>query len=124
MDAAETTTLVKQLVHEHGFERAGVTAAAPLPRAADLRRWLAAGRAGEMHYMERHLEQRCDPSRLLAGARSVVVAALGYAQRRPDAPPGRPGRVALYAWGEDYHDVVSGRLKALLLWMRETSPAR
>jgi epoxyqueuosine reductase len=97
-----------------GFDLAGVAAAAPSPESAAFRDWLARGFAGEMQYLARRVEERVDPSRLFAGARSILAVALVY-----DAEPGRPepargqGIVARYAGGEDYHDVVGERLRAL-----------
>jgi epoxyqueuosine reductase len=69
-----------------------------------------------MAYLHRHLEQRIDPARLLEGARSVIVVALLYHQTPPPPPAvaDEPiGRVAMYAWGDDYHRVVRKKLHAL-----------
>ena len=70
-----------------------------------------------MHYMENHFDLRIDPSRLVPGARSVITLLLNYfpAREQPaDAP-----RVARYAYGEDYHDVIRHKLKELLRRIRE-----
>jgi epoxyqueuosine reductase len=57
------------------------------------------------------------------GARSVIVTATLYNTDRPYSAqlPGDAARVSRYAWGDDYHDVIGGRLESLLAWMRETS---
>jgi epoxyqueuosine reductase len=67
--------------------------------------------------MERGEEKRCDPQKVLPGARSVIVMALNYFQ---DVETGvtsanskigaAHGRVARYAWGDDYHDVIAAKL--------------
>lgn len=74
-----------------------------------------------MSYLHRYREQRADPRTLLADARSIIVCALVYHQPAP-APPtdDHPrGRVAMYAWGEDYHVVVRDKLTRLVDRMRE-----
>lgn len=96
-----------------GFDLAGVARAEPTPESGFLREWIARGFGGEMHYLERHLEQREDPRRLLEGARSVVAVGLVYDPGRGAGPAPGTGRVARYAGGEDYHEVLWGRLRAL-----------
>ena len=97
-----------------GFSACGLAPAAPLPkeRAEALHRWLAAGMHGEMSYLERHATLRLDPTLLVPGARTVVSVALNY---YPAATPPEGGfRLARYALGLDYHDVMRRRLRALL----------
>ncbi|MDD9968492.1 MAG: tRNA epoxyqueuosine(34) reductase QueG [Myxococcales bacterium] len=101
-----------------GFARMGVARVEPLePEAEQLRRWLDAGMHGQMDYMSRTYEVRADPSHpgMLPGARSVVVFVMPYA-RASDAeePVGpEPGRIARYARGRDYHNVLHKRLRKL-----------
>ena len=70
-----------------------------------------------MDWIERTVEKRCDPQRVLPGARSVVALAMNYWQgdeeRRPDADTTSSGRIARYAWGNDYHKVVEAKLREL-----------
>jgi len=104
---------VKGLALAVGFDLAGIARAEPTPESEFLREWLARGLAGEMHYLGRRVEERVDPRRVLEGARSVVAVGLVY-----DSGPGpasEPGafRVARYAGGEDYHDVLLDRVRAL-----------
>jgi epoxyqueuosine reductase len=100
-----------------GFEVVGATAADPLPRDwAAFMAWLDAGRGAGLGYMSSRTEARGDPRTLLPGALSVVTVAVAYGtEEAPDADrtEGRFGRVARYAWGLDYHDVVPPRLEAL-----------
>jgi epoxyqueuosine reductase len=66
-----------------------------------------------MAYMQRGEEKRCDPQKVLPGARSIVVLALNYFQGHAAAARGtapKPGRIARYAWGDDYHDVIAAKL--------------
>jgi epoxyqueuosine reductase len=107
-----------------GFERCGICSAEIIGRGDYYRRWLSLGRAGTMDYLHRNQEQRIDASRLLPGAKSVIVCALNYHQ--PDPPPvddtdANPktdgvasGRVAMYAWGDDYHRIIKRKLFAII----------
>jgi epoxyqueuosine reductase len=66
-----------------------------------------------MDYLERTRRERVDPPRLLPGARAAVAVALSYHTSSDDeSAPGRM-RVARYAAGSDYHEVMRPRLEAL-----------
>ncbi|GAB4244877.1 MAG: tRNA epoxyqueuosine(34) reductase QueG [Candidatus Methylacidiphilales bacterium] len=91
-----------------GFARCG-----PLPHGDYLQRWLAEGQAGDMDWLTRGLGSRLDPSNLLPGARTLIVAGMNSYQPRP---AGR-GTVARYALGGDYHDLIRGRLKEVATWL-------
>jgi epoxyqueuosine reductase len=105
---------------ELGFQRSGVARAEPLSLEGErLRTWLAAGRHGEMTYMEETADVRADvrDGGMLPSARSVVVFAMSYA--RADAPEGpAPGRVARYAQGRDYHNILDKRVRKLAKLLR------
>jgi epoxyqueuosine reductase len=100
---------------ELGFQRLGVARAELLtPEDERLRSWLAAGRHGAMRWMEDTAEVRTNPTHagMLPSAKSVVVLATAYA--RAEAPEGpAPGRVARYAQGRDYHNVLQKRARKL-----------
>ena len=110
---SELADRVKALALALGFDLAGVAPAEPTPETAYLREWLARGFAGEMGYLARRVEERVDPRRLMPGAASIVMVGLVYDPgARPAPAPGR-GAVARYAGGEDYHEVMGERLRAL-----------
>ena len=110
------TAAVKARALELGFERVAVGPAGPPEHGAAFERWLDAGYAGGMAYLERGRAERLDPARLLPGCRAVVAVALAYAPR--EETPGWSG-VARYARGQDYHDVMRPRLAALVALLRE-----
>ena len=111
MSNADLVRYIKRLASEAGFDRCGIAPAEPIGRRNYLREWLTAGRAGSMAYLHDHFDQRADPRRLVDGAKSVVVVALNYYQEAPAAQDDRPrGRVARYAWGDDYHKVIKDKL--------------
>ncbi len=104
---------VKALALGLGFDLAGIAPATPLPETEFLRDWLARGFAGEMHYLARRVEERVDPQRVLSGAKSAIVVGFVYHHgMRHDFVSGE-SRVSRYAGGEDYHDVLLDRLRAL-----------
>ena len=104
---------VRDLARGAGFDLVGVAPAEPPRESEFLREWIARGYAGEMHYLERRVEERVDPRRLLEGAKSAVVVGLVYDPGPREEPAPGAGRVARYAGGEDYHDVMWERLRAL-----------
>ncbi len=119
-DPARLAARAKGLALALGFDRAGVAPADPPAHATQFRDWLARGYAGEMTYLERRMEERLDPALVVADARSILCVASVYAERdagrkgelRSGVPADR-ARVARYALGADYHDVMRRRLLAL-----------
>ena len=107
-----------------GFDAVGVTTLERNAHAAELDRWLAAGHAGTMTYLQRQAEKRKDPRRIMRGARVAVVTLTNYYHGSADpgaAPRGQP-HVAQYAWSSDYHDVLGTRLEKLATAIREVAP--
>ena len=94
-----------------GFDSCRIARCEPPRHGREFEAWLAEGAAGEMDWLARGAEKRGDPQKVLFGARSVIVVALNYWQG--GAPPANGGRVARYAWGDDYHDVMLARLRQL-----------
>jgi epoxyqueuosine reductase len=107
---------VKARAQELGFDGVAIGPATPPPHGSAFARWLDAGYAGTMTYLERGRADRLDPGRLLPGARAVVAVALAYAPAE-DSPEWLG--VARYARGADYHDVMRPRLEALARFVRE-----
>lgn len=117
-----TSAEIKARALEIGFDLCGVAPAAEFPELGRLREWIAQGYAGEMSYMARTANRRADVRRVLPSARSVIVVAVNYNVNRPystERADSSQARIARYAWGDDYHEVLPHRLEALLAWMRE-----
>lgn len=111
--------LIKQKAQELGFLYIGFSKAEFLEKEAmDLDKWLKHNYQGKMAYMENHFDKRLDPRLLVDGAKTVVSFLYNYfpteVQNDPDAP-----KISKYAFGEDYHDVIKDKLKALMQFMLE-----
>ena len=99
---------VEVLARALGFPLFGVTAPELPARYSDrFCEWLAAGGAADMEFIERHAEKRVTPELVLRGAQSVLVFATPYPS---EAGGGPRAKVARYALGRDYHQVLPGRL--------------
>jgi epoxyqueuosine reductase len=119
---AALTEAVKARALALGFDLVAVGPAEPPEHGDAFARWVADGRAATMAYLERRLPERLDPRRVLPEARSVVCVALNYYQGESADPSWTP--VARYAWGRDYHDVMTPRLEALARFIGEAAGAR
>jgi epoxyqueuosine reductase len=104
---AETLRRSKQL----GFDSCRVARCEPPRHAAEFGAWLKDGAAGEMQWLQRAAEKRADPQKILPGARSVIVVALNYWQGANAPQPS--ARIARYAWGDDYHNLMLEKLRQL-----------
>ena len=98
-----------------GFAVCRFATAETAPHADALRVWLEEGLHGDMAWMERTREARESPECVLHGVRTVVVLAMNYFH--PDLPlpldNAARGKVARYAWSDDYHEVIGARLASL-----------
>lgn len=118
MNLSERSQFIKNISRSLGFDFCGIAKAAFLDEDAQrLEQWLSKGFHGTMQYMENHFDLRTDPSKLVPGGRSVITLLMNYfpGEKVSGANP----KVAKYAWGEDYHDVIRTKLKSLLFDMRE-----
>ncbi len=97
-----------------GFTKVRVAPVGPPPGVARYDAFLAAGRHADMDWMIRGRDARAEPTRLLPGAASAVALGVSYGGPVPPDPGGLTGRVARYAWGRDYHNVVGKRVRKLV----------
>ena len=116
---------VKERARSLGFDLVGIAPAEPSRLRDYFRRWLDDGQAGEMEYLARRFDERTDPRNYLPGARSVVCVAMNYhvpLQAVPESERQHHGRIARYALGDDYHELIKTRLHELADWMRDAVP--
>lgn len=119
------TALITQAARELGFDVVGISRLPPQPapnhnpsvspyRLLDrLHEWLQRGFHASMNWMTRDPERRADPALVLPGCRSIISVGMNYyTDHRADERPGN-GRIARYAWGLDYHNIMGDRLTQL-----------
>lgn len=120
---AVTSIAIKEHAGTLGFNKIGIVSAAPLDEEERrLKDWLARGYHATMGWMARDVEKRVRPGEIFPGARSVVVVALNYYTPHQHEENPATGKVSRYAWGDDYHDVMTAKLRALLAWIKEQDP--
>lgn len=105
---------IKRLGYECGFDIVRVTTADAFARdeAAALQRIRDGHMDGFTWYTEDRVRRANRPRALLKGAKSVISLALSYNTGEPDTFDEQPrGKIARYAWGDDYHDVIKRRLR-------------
>lgn len=120
---SDPKTLIRQKALEFGFDAVGfASAAAPWPEGARLKAYVEAERHGQMAWMAETVERRSHPTAMWDGAVSAVMLGLNYG---PAADPltrlkdADLANISVYAQGEDYHEIIKPRLKALGRWMVE-----
>jgi epoxyqueuosine reductase len=120
---AELKQRLVSFAREVGFDSCRVAACGFAPHADEFRNWLDEGGHGEMSYMERGKEKRCHPQKVLPQARSIIVLTMNYFQgeqvRRSSRRVGTTGRIARYAWGDDYHDLIPDKLDKIDEFLRQ-----
>jgi epoxyqueuosine reductase len=122
MSAAEEK--IKAKARELGFTKAGIARAGRLDAEAEhLQEWLTRGYQGSMDWMARNFEKRVDPREILPGASSIIAVAMNYYADTPHPHENGVGKISRYAWGDDYHDILTPKLKQLCMWMEVEFPA-
>jgi len=109
----DIATRIKSQATSLGFDACGFAAATPVDDEAVARydRWIELGHNGCMQWAAGHRDLRRDPSLLLDGAQTVISLALNYYPTRFQPPEAM--RVAYYAYGRDYHEVLREKLTEL-----------
>ncbi|MEH0158157.1 tRNA epoxyqueuosine(34) reductase QueG [Limibacter armeniacum] len=111
--------MIKQKAADMGFDYCGIAQAGFLEEEArGLEKWLSEGMHGEMGYMANHFDKRLDPTKLVPGAKSVVVLMYNYYPEK-DVAKDDSYKIAKYAYGEDYHFVIKRKLKDLVKYIHE-----
>lgn len=109
-----TATQLRELALALGWDECRIAAAAPAGHGAEFLQWLEDGCHGDMAWLAKNPQRRVDPREVLPGAKSLVVLALNYFQGDPaTGPGGNEWRMARYAWGGDYHDLILDKLHRL-----------
>ena len=110
MVPVNASALLREAATRRGFDAFGMAPVQAPLHATGLEDWLARSYQGEMSWMARDPGTRADPRKYDAQARTIVVVGLSS---RQSAPALRRGRIAAYAQGADYHEVLREKLEAL-----------
>jgi epoxyqueuosine reductase len=119
---ADPKALIRERAARLGFEACGFARVdAPWPAGARLAEFVAEGRHGGMDWLEESAERRAHPRAMWPEARSAVVLGMNYG---PDIDPMAAlatrdrAAISVYAQGDDYHQLIKGRLKNLASWAK------
>jgi epoxyqueuosine reductase len=125
------TQFIKTEAHALGFQKVGIIPAQPLhAQGAHLDSWLEKGYQADMHWMQAHSEKRQNPAQLVENTQSIVCVAINYFPGNPTPntqnteaqKTDTPVKIARYAQGTDYHEVVKDKLNTLLKKLQEQWP--
>ena len=107
---------IKEAAQRLGFELVGISPVRPAPHEQSFAQWLREGLAGNLDYMQRTESLRRDPRELVPWAVSIISVGMNYysGYSRPVESSESRGWISRYAWGDDYHNVMKGKLEALL----------
>lgn len=118
MNKAVNSEFIKHTASALGFDFCGIAKAIQLDDdARRLERWLNNGMNGSMEYMQNHFDLRINPTLLVPGAKSVITLLLNYfpaQEQEIDSP-----KIAKYAYGNDYHDVIRLKLNEFFFRIKE-----
>ncbi len=122
MNPVALAAALKEESLRSGFDLVGATPAIASPDFDRLRQWLAAGYEGQMRYFAARLDAYRHPASVLEGARSILMLGANYRSVEPaEAGPGQ-AKIARYAWGADYHEIIRLRLRRLADFHRRLVP--
>jgi epoxyqueuosine reductase len=111
------TQLIKNYARKAGFDACGIAKAGFLEQEAiSLEKWLKNGLNGKMAYMENHFDKRLNPTLLVDDAKSIISLTYNYyptESLNPEQP-----KIAKYAYGEDYHQVIKDKLFEFLKFIQ------
>lgn len=119
----EMTRHIREKALDLGFTKIGIARAQSLPQeGAHLDEWFNRGYQATMSWMERNREKRIDVEKVLPGTKSVVCVALNYYVPVNHSDKSATGKISRYAWGDDYHLVMTERLEKLLCEIQAFRP--
>jgi epoxyqueuosine reductase len=114
---------IKEQAKNLGFSKVGIARAELLTEEGiRLNEWLNRGYQGTMAWMQRDPEKRVDVRRIIPGAKSVISVALNYYDPASDSNSESTGKISRYAWGDDYHIVMTPRIQSLVDCIKSEKP--
>src|SRR5882724_8039171 len=122
IDVHQLAAEIKSFGRQLGFDLIGIASAEPSHYREYFRQWLDDGQAGSMAYLHKRFNERTDPATYLPGAQSVICVAMNYHVALQESSDAGYARIARYALGDDYHEVLKKRLHSLADRIRELAP--
>jgi epoxyqueuosine reductase len=120
----ELSTFIREKAGELRISKVGFAQAGILQdEGAHLQQWLLRGYHASMNWMERSSDKRIDVDRVLPGTKSVACFALNYYADTQHIRNEGVGKISRYAWGDDYHIVLTERLERLLSEIKAFRPS-
>lgn len=114
---------IKAKALELGFSSVGIARAESLEvEGVRLQQWLSRGYHGTMEWMQKDPEKRAEPRKILPNAHSVVSLALNYFISISHSKDLQTGKISRYAWGDDYHLVMTSRIQQLVDCIKSEKP--
>ncbi|MBS4070144.1 tRNA epoxyqueuosine(34) reductase QueG [Algoriphagus aquatilis] len=112
--------ILKSTAKRLGFDYCGIAKAGFLDsEASRLEEWLNRNYQGKMAYLANHFDKRLDPTKLVEGAKTVVSLIYNYYPEKQLPHQPEDLKLAKYAYGQDYHDVIRAKLTEFLEVLRE-----
>ena len=102
---------IRDLASRCGFEKCRFARVGQAPHFAEYSSWLRSGAHGEMSWLARDPVRRSDPALVLQGAKTLLLLAKNYYQG--GSPRKQAGKIARYAWGSDYHDLMLAAMRPI-----------
>ncbi|PZV86403.1 epoxyqueuosine reductase [Algoriphagus aquaeductus] len=118
--AEKHAKILKSTAKRLGFDFCGIAKAEFLESEAPrLEEWLNRNYQGKMAYLANHFDKRLDPTKLVEGAKTVVSLIYNYYPEKQLSHQPEDLKLAKYAYGQDYHDVIRAKLTEFLEVIRE-----
>lgn len=123
MKKSEITKKIKEKALSLDFDLVGITSAKPHPHFSFFKNWIEEGKQASMKWLDRGLEKRGNPQKVLPGARSMICLGLNYYRGHPksiDCQEKGKAWISNYAWGDDYHLIIEKKLKIFTKWLQDS----
>jgi epoxyqueuosine reductase len=120
---SDLSASIKARAYSEGFHKVGIVKAEALKEEESLlNEWLERGYHADMKWMLSDPEKRANPLEIFPEAKSVIVVAENYYTPQQHKDDASTGKISRYAWGDDYHEVLGGKLRSLLSWIERIRP--
>lgn len=117
------TEQIKSKALELGFCKVGIAKAEMLNAEGEhLQEWLGRGYHASMQWMEKNRAKRIDPRNIVSNAQSIVSVAINYYTHGEHGDNPEEGKISRYAWGDDYHILVTKRIETLAECIKHLAP--